>query len=478
MNTKAIEKEYPVEETSVLISRTNLKGVITYVSPDFAQISGYPPSELVGKPHNIIRHPDMPKSIFRSLWSTIKQNKPWSGVIKNKRQDGDYYWVDATVTPIRKNDTLIGYMSVRKKPLPGDIEKAKELYSLLLRAEKTIAFKLQTFFASIRASLSQKKFFISIVLFSVGLIYSIGNLFFSEWNLRNIIALGTQLIFLVLGIFTSMYFYFSKQKEENILLEAADYISSGGLKKSLKTFKQGGIFNKEILLHLKSISTGLWGVIFKIKLNSTESETLSVKLSKSTKEISELIQKQAAATEEITASSEELSATIHSISSSVETQTENISSIKEKIGVLDESMNNVKVEMGKLDEISDKTSKTAQEGDQKIQNLVVRIQEISSNSAKINEIVSLITAIADKTNLLSLNASIESARAGEAGRGFAVVAGEVSKLADQTAVSVKEITGLITSNNKIIHATSEEVTETVSYLRYILNGIQKSTTLQ
>jgi len=465
-------KEYPVEENSVLISRTDLKGIITYASPDFVQISGYSEQELIGKPHNIIRHPDMPKKAFRSLWDTIKNNKPWTGIVKNKRKNGDYYWVDATVTPIRKNGKLTGYMSVRKKPIEGDIAKAKVIYSKWLHNEDSAFFHIKNPFWGLVEFLSKRNFSVIVFLFSAGLLYSIANLFLSELNVRNVSALIIQSIFLVSALVSSFYYHHHQKRESGQLLESADFISSGELKNSLKTYGQGGVFSEEILLHLKSISISLWGIIYKIKLSANESEQLSSQLSKSTTEISEFIQNQAGAAQEITAASEELSATIQSISSSIETQAENISSIKEKISELDESMSHVSREMNKLDETSDTTSKTAREGDQKIQNLVIRIQEISANSSKINEIVSLITSIADKTNLLSLNASIESARAGEAGRGFAVVAGEVSKLADQTAVSVKEITSLITTNNKIIHSASQEVVETVTYLQDILDGIR------
>lgn len=465
-------KEYPVEENSVLISRTDLKGIITYASPDFVQVSGYSEQELIGRPHNIIRHPDMPKKAFRSLWDTIKNNKPWTGIVKNKRKNGDYYWVDATVTPIRKNGKLTGYMSVRKKPIEGDIEKAKAIYLKWLQNEESPFLHIKKHFLEIVELFSKGNFSVIVFLFSAGLIYSIANLFLSEINSGNVSAMIVQSIFLVSALVSSFYFQRYQKKGSEQILESADSISSGELKNSLKTYGQGGIFIEEILLHLKSISISLWGIIYKIKLSANESDQLSSQLSRSTTEISAFIQNQAGAAQDITATLEELSATIHSISSSIKTQTESISSIKEKISELDESMSHVSREMNKLDETSETTSKTAWEGDKKIQNLVLRIQEISANSSKINEIVSLITSIADKTNLLSLNASIESARAGEAGRGFAVVAGEVSKLADQTAVSVKEITSLITTNNKIIHFASQEVVETVTYLQDILDGIR------
>ncbi len=106
-----IETEIPQNE--VIISRTDLNGVITYVNDTFSEISGYLPDELIGKPHNILRHPDMPKSIFADLWKTIKAKKSWQGYVKNLRKDKGYYWVYAEILGVYKNKELVEYKSIR-----------------------------------------------------------------------------------------------------------------------------------------------------------------------------------------------------------------------------------------------------------------------------------------------------------------------------------------------------------------------------
>ncbi len=106
-----IETEIPKDE--VIISRTNLQGIITYANDTFAKISGYTPQELIGKPHNILRHPDMPKSVFKELWDTIKEEKPWQGYVKNLRKDKGYYWVYAEISGVYKNGKLVEYKSIR-----------------------------------------------------------------------------------------------------------------------------------------------------------------------------------------------------------------------------------------------------------------------------------------------------------------------------------------------------------------------------
>lgn len=116
-------KEFLFPEESVIISKTDLKGEITFVSPDFASISGYTEEELIGKAHNIVRHPDMPREAFKDLWATVQKGLPWNGYVKNLRKNGDYYWVEATVIPIREKEQIIGYMSVRKKPNRDKLKK-------------------------------------------------------------------------------------------------------------------------------------------------------------------------------------------------------------------------------------------------------------------------------------------------------------------------------------------------------------------
>ncbi|WP_331775795.1 PAS domain-containing protein [Sulfurospirillum sp. 1612] len=105
--------ETPVPQDELIISRTDLNGKITYANKVFADISGYEPEELIGKSHNIIRHPDMPKSVFKALWETIKSKKMWSGYVKNMRKDGGYYWVYAEVSPLYKDGKIIEYKSMR-----------------------------------------------------------------------------------------------------------------------------------------------------------------------------------------------------------------------------------------------------------------------------------------------------------------------------------------------------------------------------
>ena len=102
-----------VPKGELIVSRTDLKGIITHANDTFAQISGYEVDELIGKPHNIVRHPDMPKSVFEDLWKKLKSRENWSGVVKNLRKDEGFYWVYAEISTVYKDGELIGYKSIR-----------------------------------------------------------------------------------------------------------------------------------------------------------------------------------------------------------------------------------------------------------------------------------------------------------------------------------------------------------------------------
>ncbi|MGE4456779.1 MAG: PAS domain-containing protein [Arcobacteraceae bacterium] len=106
-----IETEVP--EGEVIISRTDLRGIITYANETFADISGYGVAELIGKPHSILRHPDMPRAAFEHMWKTLKEGNMWQGYVKNMRKDGGYYWVYAEVSGVYKDDVLVEYKSMR-----------------------------------------------------------------------------------------------------------------------------------------------------------------------------------------------------------------------------------------------------------------------------------------------------------------------------------------------------------------------------
>ncbi len=131
----AVDEEYFFEGRAI-VSETDLEGVITFANRRFCEISGYTSSELVGQPHNIIRHPDMPKAAFAQVWKTIQSGTIWHGLVKNLRKDGKFYWVDTEVSPIYDNNGIVkGYMAARKPASRKNIEETAEIYKKMIEQE-------------------------------------------------------------------------------------------------------------------------------------------------------------------------------------------------------------------------------------------------------------------------------------------------------------------------------------------------------
>src|ERR1035437_6336642 len=138
VNMPVTNQEIQMKKGGILITRTDLKGIITYVNDEFVNISGYTRDELIGASHNIVRHPDMPPAAFEDLWMTLKALRPWNGLVKNRTKSGDYYWVDANAMPVFKNGKVDEYLSVRRVPNREKIKKAELLYQLLNDKKATI----------------------------------------------------------------------------------------------------------------------------------------------------------------------------------------------------------------------------------------------------------------------------------------------------------------------------------------------------
>ncbi|MGZ5029101.1 MAG: methyl-accepting chemotaxis protein [Methylobacter sp.] len=138
VNMPVTNQEIQMKKGGLLVSRTDLRGVITYVNDEFVAISGFTRDELIGADHNIVRHPDMPPAAFEDLWMTLKALRPWNGIVKNRTNSGDHYWVEANAMPVFKNGKVHEYLSVRRAPSREKIEKADQLYKLLNAKEATI----------------------------------------------------------------------------------------------------------------------------------------------------------------------------------------------------------------------------------------------------------------------------------------------------------------------------------------------------
>ncbi len=139
---KLTNTEYLISEKDLMVTKTDLDGILTYANEDFVRTCGYNnESELIGKSHTTVHHPDMPEQVFTDLWNSLKVQRPWTGLIKNLRSDGSYFWVLANITPNYENGVQIGYMAVRTKPTKEQIEKVENAYSLFKKGSLPYTFE-------------------------------------------------------------------------------------------------------------------------------------------------------------------------------------------------------------------------------------------------------------------------------------------------------------------------------------------------
>ena len=132
-----INEEFKIPNDGVIISQTDSNGNIVYVNKKFREVSGYEKDELIGKPHSIVRHPDMPKAVFRKMWDHLNSGQAFNGIIKNLRKDGRYYWIELEIIPLRdENEKISGYISVGREASPKDIVENEESYMNMQLSEQ------------------------------------------------------------------------------------------------------------------------------------------------------------------------------------------------------------------------------------------------------------------------------------------------------------------------------------------------------
>jgi aerotaxis receptor len=138
-NLPITEHEISVDPRRPIVSKTDLKGQIRYANSSFREISGFNNEELIGQPHNIVRHPFMPSSAYADMWQTLKQDLPWRVIVKNRCKNGGHYWVEAFVTPVLENGKKVGYMSVRNTPSREQVAAAQALYTKVNAGQAQLA---------------------------------------------------------------------------------------------------------------------------------------------------------------------------------------------------------------------------------------------------------------------------------------------------------------------------------------------------
>lgn len=459
INLPVFDNEYPIDDDTLILSTTDTKGRITFINPTFIEVSGFTEEELIGKAHNIVRHPDMPPEAFEDLWRTLKAGLPWTGLIKNRRKNGDYYWVLGNATPIKENGNVTGYLSVRTKPSRELIETVSPLYRQFIdgKAHHLAIEKGQIvrtdFIGKITASLrmTTSKRLVAATCIPVLLLACVGGAGWwglthedaSPW-LSSFVATAT-----VGGILFATFLSFSLarniQKPLRDAIDFANILAAGDLKARFTQNRHdefGELFKAlgQLGINLRTTVLDVRSCAFSVQQATSEIAAGNLDLSQRTEE-------QAASLEETASNMKELTAMVR----------QNDDSSKQ------------------ANQLVISASDIAVKGGEMMCQVVNTMSSINNSSNKIAEIISVIDSIAFQTNILALNAAVEAARAGEQGRGFAVVATEVRNLAQRSAAAAKDIKILIDSSVNNVNAGTQLVDEAGKTMEEIVASIKRVT---
>lgn len=522
-NLPVTGRENDYSDSVIIISTTDAKGIITYVNQGFIDVSGFSEMELVGKNHNIVRHPDMPPVAFGDLWDTIKTGKPWRGIVKNRCKNGDHYWVDAYVTPIHEQGKVVGYQSVRSKPKRSQIDAAAALYAKLWKSKVE---KLRKPFRIVDIPVDGKILaaFLALALFAVvaGILgingmrakdallqHQVAQVDAHLSSLQSVlggngvnqdarssadtelatmrrelaqakaaaqpVAYGVVVLLMALALVLALVMAALNRRMLTIpLLRAmniAKVIAGGDLTQRIDVDSNDEL--GQVLQAVKMMQARLQTVIGRIAEFTDSLAQSASTVSETALLSSEGMAEQRTETDMVATAMNEMSAAVQEVAAHAQQAATAASEANDEVG------------QGKR--VVHEVSRTVQRLADEVEHAGDVMLKLENKSEEIGGILDVIRSVAEQTNLLALNAAIEAARAGEQGRGFAVVADEVRTLAQRTQASTQEIQTMIEGlqaeareaanfmrrGREQARESVEQVTQTTTVLDTIGNRIQQ-----
>jgi len=446
-NLPVTQREHDFPADATLMSVTDPQSRITYANEAFINVSGFAAEDIVGQPHNLVRHPDMPPAAFGDMWATLKAGESWTGLVKNRRRNGDHYWVRANATPVMRHGQPVAFMSVRTKPSREEVAGAEHLYAAMregrangLRFHKGVVLKRGAMAWQTWLKTMPVRWRIRLPVFAMTVL-SIAAAAMSGLSMMALAAFVGAYLALT---FLALWFIEAQvTRPLETVMEHAKRVSAGDMSKSVHLDRVD-----EVGLTLRSINQ--LGLMFRWVIDDVAAQVVNVQSSSSdiaqgNNDLSARTEQAAASLQETAASMEQMSATVR---------------------------NNADASR-QAEQLAASASGAAAQGGAVVGEVNETMAGITASSKRIGDIIGVIDGIAFQTNILALNAAVEAARAGEQGRGFAVVAGEVRSLAQRSAEAAKEIKSLISDSVQRVEQGSRQVEDAGRSMSEIVEQVKR-----
>jgi aerotaxis receptor len=488
-NLPISDRQVSLDPRKPIVSETDPQGRIRAANAEFVDISGFTREELMGQPHNMVRHPHMPPAAFADLWASLKVGKTWSGLVKNRTKSGDYYWVRANVHPVVENGQTTGYTSIRVAPDRWEIEAVERIYAQIQSGKGGhLAVKDGHVIDSSLPTRLRLAFFGTLVRrqMTTGALSIVATAITTAVAIASGAAVLPVVATAVAGAVVAGGFALSQGVEAGhrvaVLTEAmrkfgengdfgarAPVVGDDDIGEMAQAFNRAMQDLGAITADIGRVAGAFAQGDFTHRIEAHARGDLAVMktgLNGAMAEVSGGLGAVLGNVRQMAAAIAEASAAIGQIADGAQSQLHAVKEIASVVDQTADAVTEVSVNAQRSSTHARTASALVEEGRANVEGMMQAVTAIACNSREITKITDVISKIAGQTNMLALNAAIEAARAGEAGKGFAVVAEEVGKLADHSGRSVGEIVGLIGK-------ADEETARGVAMSRSVGDSIQR-----